>query len=63
MPLIVELNTRGKDEERGKKIGEEEKRKSKMKINWCKEARKRYREKTEGIDWKKREEEEDVKEK
>lgn len=62
MPLIVELNARGKDEKKGKKIGEKEKR-SKMKINWCKEARRRYAEKIEEIDWKKEEEKEDIKEK
>lgn len=34
-----------------------------MKINWCKEARRRYTEKIEEIDWKKEEEKEDIKEK
>lgn len=58
MPLSVELNSGGK--ERGKKVGEEEKRRSKLKISWRKETIRRYREKTEEIDWKMGEEEKDI---
>lgn len=58
VPLSVELNSGGK--ERGKKVGEEEKRRSKLKISWRKETIRRYREKTEEIDWKMGEEEKDI---